>query len=164
MGRLINDIGFAFGKKPRTIIGYIGLDNRLVELPFEEQFEQGTPVFRMRVKGEQRHRKWYLIHPPYIDDLARKVFICPYWANTNVDFRNLSPNDQKQIADMNIYFQMALDNEFHEGVEFEKKRNENKPFKKKPIPIVLILVIGVVVMFVVMFVVLFLLSGGTPTH
>lgn len=148
MGRLLNDIAFAVGKKPRSVAQYINHEGRMTELPFEEKLEQGTPIFRIRVAGENRHRKWYLINPPYIDDLNRRVYVCPYWSLTSIDYQMIEADGRKVINDMNIYFQMALDNEFFEGAEFEKKRQEGKPFKKKPLPVVLIIVVGIVIVFI----------------
>ena len=171
MGRLVNDITYVMGKKPRSVIHYIDANGKLTELPFISDTLQGAKVFEMTVKGEEQPKRWQLIYPPTRDELGRFVYICPYNALTNLNidtFSKLSGKEnedfywQEQFNTMLNYLEPALAKEWTAGVEYERRRQEGKKLKKKGLPIFTIMIIMGIVLVIVIFAILGFVyfSGG----
>lgn len=163
MGRLINDITWLFGKKPRSIIQYIDPNGNLNELPFNSSVVQGAKKFEMTVKGRDEPKKWELINPPIKDELGRMVYICPYNALTNLDIdsygklckeNSAAQYWQEQFNTLLNYLEPALAKEWSAGVEWEKRRQEGKKDQKKGLPMATLLLIFGIIFVIIVFVML----------
>lgn len=146
MGRLINDLTWSMSKKPKSIIHYISPTGKLTEIPFQPQFQQGIKIFEMKDRNNDKTNKWILSEPPYTDELNREVYICPYDSlnNIRIDATFKDESYSKKFG----YLNQALYNEWCDGVEWERRRQENKPKKKNGLPIVTILLIVGAILFV----------------
>jgi len=159
MGRLINDITWALGKEPRSLIAYIDPNGNLTELPFDTMTKQGAKNFELQIKGRDEPKIWYLIHPPIRDELGRLVYVCPYNSMTNLDidsYGKLIAGEnadywQEQFNTLLNYLEPALAKEFALGVELEKRRQEGKKDAKKPMQMATILLIFGIIFIIIVF-------------
>ena len=154
MGRLLNDVTYIFGKKPREVIHYIDPNGKLTEIPFDSMTKQGSKRFEMDIKGYDSPKKWDLIYPPLNDELGRKVYVCPYNAITNVPIENAENYTEETLNTLLNYIEPALAREFDLGVEWERRRQEGKKKPKKPMPIYTLLLIFGVIFVIVIFAIL----------
>lgn len=154
MGRLLNDLTYAFGKKPREVIQYIDPQGNMTEIPFETLTKQGGKRFEMEIKGNDDSKKWDLIYPPIIDELGRKVYVCPYNALTNLPVDNFENFSDETINTLLNYIEPALAREFDLGVEWERRRQEGKKKPKKGLGIYTMIIIGGIVFTLVIFLML----------
>jgi len=159
MGRLANDLSWALGKKPRSVIYYLDPNRKLTEIPYNTTTLQGAKNFEMQIKGEDDKKKWRLIHPPIKDELGRNIYICPYNSMTNLDIDSYgklthgqeSDYWQEQFNTLLNYLEPALAKEWATGVEWERRRQEGKKDKKKGFPIATMLIIFGIVFVIVIF-------------